>query len=122
MSEIDFILVYSKDLGPDAKAKSMVCAIEDAFHNDALGWMSCFPNMKNMSAKLNPEQDVCDNRGYTTNKHWVSGSNAVFSKIMMADDVQCRACNDTYDTFFLMEMDAVPIKRQLARPVRDRGQ
>ena len=40
--------------------------------------------MKNMSAKLNPEQDVSDNRGYTTNKHWVSGSNAVFSKIMMA--------------------------------------
>ena len=106
MSEIDFILVYSKDLETDAKAKSMVCAIEDAFHNDAFGWMSCFPNMKNMSAKLNPEQDVCDNRGYTTNKHWVSGSNAVFSKIMMA--MMEREFNDTYDIFFLMEMTPSP--------------
>ena len=52
MSEISFILVCSRDLETDAKAKSMVCAIEDAFHNDAFGWMSCFLNMKNMSAKL----------------------------------------------------------------------
>ena len=106
MSEIDFILVYSKDLETDAKAKSMVCAIEDAFHNDAFGWMSCFPNMKNMSAKLNPEQEVCDKRGYTTNKHWVSGSNAVFLKIMMA--MMEREFNDTYDIFFLMEMTPSP--------------
>lgn len=102
MSEIDFILVYSKDLETDAKAKSMVRAIEDAFHNDAFGWMSCFPNMRNMSAKLNPEQDVCG----TTNKHWVSGSNAVFSNIMMA--MMEREFNDTYDIFFLMEMTPSP--------------
>eukprot|EP00437_Effrenium_voratum_P061893 CAMPEP_0181495804 /NCGR_PEP_ID=MMETSP1110-20121109/52601_1 /TAXON_ID=174948 /ORGANISM="Symbiodinium sp., Strain CCMP421" /LENGTH=130 /DNA_ID=CAMNT_0023623509 /DNA_START=42 /DNA_END=431 /DNA_ORIENTATION=+ len=68
MSEIDLILVYSKDLEADAEAKSMVGAIEAAFHSDAFGWMSCFSNIKNMSANLNPEQDVYDNRGYTTNK------------------------------------------------------
>ena len=108
MSEIDLILVYSKDLETDAEAKEMVGAVENAFHNDAFGWMSCFSNIKNMSAKLNPEQDVYDNRGYTTNKHWVSGPNAVFSKIMMA--MMEGEFNDTYDIFFLMEMDAVPIK------------
>ncbi|CAE7929108.1 kz, partial [Symbiodinium sp. KB8] len=84
MSEIDLILVYSKDLEADAEAKSIVGAIEAAFHSDVYGWMSCFSNIKSMSANLNPEQDVYDNRGYTTNKHWVSGPNAVFSKIMMA--------------------------------------
>ncbi|CAE7245212.1 unnamed protein product [Symbiodinium natans] len=61
-----------------------------------------------MSAMLNPEQDVYDNRGYTTNKHWVSGPNAVFSKIMTA--MLEGEFMDMYDTFFLMEMDAVPIK------------
>ena len=61
-----------------------------------------------MSAMLNPEQDVYDNRGYTTNKQWVSGPNAVFSKIMT--EMFSAEPADMYDTFFLMEMDAVPIK------------
>jgi len=110
MSEIDLILVYSKDLEMDSAAKGLVSDIEVEFHSSPKGfdWMNCFTNIKNMSAKLNPEQDVYDNRGYTTNKHWVSGPNAVFSKIMMA--MMEGEFNDTYDIFFLMEMDAVPIK------------
>ena len=110
MSEIDLILVYSKDLEMDPDAKGLVSEIEAAFNMNPKGndWMNCFTNIKNMSAKLNPEQDVYDNRGYTTNKHWVSGPNAVFSKIMMA--MMEGEFNDTYDIFFLMEMDAVPIK------------
>ncbi|CAE7580080.1 unnamed protein product [Symbiodinium sp. CCMP2592] len=47
MSEID-LLVCNKDLETDAKAKSMVGAIKDAFRNGALGWMSCLANIKNM--------------------------------------------------------------------------
>ncbi|CAE7714386.1 unnamed protein product [Symbiodinium sp. CCMP2592] len=108
MSEIDLILVYSKDLEMDQDAKGLVSEIEMSFHSKEFNWMNCFTNIKNMSAKLNPEQDVYDNRGYTTNKHWVSGPNAVFSKIMMA--MMEGEFNDTYDIFFLMEMDAVPIK------------
>ena len=54
MSEIDLILVYSKDLEADAEAKSIVGAIEAAFHSDVYGWMSCFSNIKSMSANLKP--------------------------------------------------------------------
>ncbi|CAE7378917.1 unnamed protein product, partial [Symbiodinium necroappetens] len=71
-------------------------------------WMECFSAIKSMSAMLNPEQDVYDSNGYTTNKHWVSGPNHVFKKIL--DAMYMGEYMDMYDSFFLMEMDAVPIK------------
>ena len=107
-STIDFILVYSKDLETDPMAKGLVSSLTSDFDQKQFAWMTCFSTMKNMSAMLNPEHDVYDNRGYTTNKHWVSGPNAVFSKIMTA--MLEGEFMDMYDTFFLMEMDAVPIK------------
>ncbi|CAE7254144.1 unnamed protein product [Symbiodinium pilosum] len=71
-------------------------------------WMKCFSSIKSMSAMLNPEQDVYDSNGYTTNKHWVSGPNTVFKSIM--DAMYTGTYKGMYDAFFLMEMDAVPLK------------
>jgi len=107
-SEIDLILVYSKDLATDVMASQVVAELETTFMNNASAWVQCFRNIKNMSAKLNPEQDVYDSNGYTTNKHWVSGPNTVFKSIM--DALMTGPYMGMYDSFFLMEMDAVPIK------------
>ncbi|CAE7511393.1 unnamed protein product [Symbiodinium sp. KB8] len=112
-SEIDLILVYSKDLATDALASQVVAELETTFMNNASAWVQCFRGIKNMSAKLNPEQDVYDSNGYTTNKHWVSGPNTVFKSIM--DAMITGPYMGMYDSFFLMdlafgEMDAVPIK------------
>ena len=73
-----------------------------------------------MSAKLNPEHDVYDSNGYTTNKHWVSGGNpgrhsivestradwvsgpnTVFKSIM--DALMTGPYMGMYDSFFLMD-------------------
>ncbi|CAE7768454.1 unnamed protein product [Symbiodinium sp. CCMP2456] len=107
-SEIDLILVYSKDLATDVMASQVVAELETTFMNNASAWVQCFRSIKNMSAKLNPEQDVYDSNGYTTNKHWVSGPNTVFKSIM--DAMMTGPYMGMYDSFFLMEMDAVPIK------------
>ncbi|CAE7773559.1 unnamed protein product, partial [Symbiodinium necroappetens] len=123
MSDIDLILVYSKDLDSNPAALQVVMDLENGFQKymdmqnynssnvtsgTSYDWMKCFSRIHHMSAMLNPEQDVYDNRGYTTNKHWVSGPNAVFSKIVT--EMFSAEPADMYDTFFLMEMDAVPIK------------
>ncbi|CAE7037267.1 unnamed protein product [Symbiodinium natans] len=125
MSAIDLILVYSKDLMMNPMANKVVMDLMDGFkikmdmemynmtnvtnpNATMYDWMKCFSDIKYMSAGLNPEQDVYDSNGYTTNKHWVSGPNHVFKSIM--DAMFTGAYMDMYDSFFLMEMDAVPIK------------
>ncbi|OLP84323.1 hypothetical protein AK812_SmicGene34812 [Symbiodinium microadriaticum] len=123
MSAIDLILVYSKDLTGNSMANQVVMDMVNGFQmkmdmemygstNVTMGtmydWMECFSAIKSMSAMLNPEQDVYDSNGYTTNKHWVSGPNHVFKKIL--DAMYMGEYMDMYDSFFLMEMDAVPIK------------
>ncbi|CAE7257297.1 unnamed protein product, partial [Symbiodinium sp. CCMP2456] len=123
MSAIDLILVYSKDLSGNSMANEVVMDMVNGFQmkmdmemygstNVTMGtmydWMECFSAIKSMSAMLNPEQDVYDSNGYTTNKHWVSGPNHVFKKIL--DAMYMGEYMDMYDSFFLMEMDAVPIK------------
>ncbi|CAE7212679.1 unnamed protein product [Symbiodinium natans] len=125
MSAIDLILVYSKDLSMNAMANKVVMELVDGFkikmdmemynmtnvtnpNATMYDWMKCFSDIKYMSANLNPEQDVYDSNGYTTNKHWVSGPNHVFKSVM--DAMFTGAYMDMYDSFFLMEMDAVPIK------------
>ena len=122
-SMIDLILVYSKDLSKNMMAQQVVMDLEDGFkmkmdmdmynstnmtNGTMYSWMKCFSNIKHMSAMLNPEQDVYDSNGYTTNKHWVSGPNTVFKSIM--DAMYAGPYMNMYDSFFLMEMDAVPIK------------
>ncbi|CAE7037279.1 unnamed protein product [Symbiodinium natans] len=89
-------------------ASQVVSELETTFANNASAWVQCFGSIKNMSAKLNPEQDVYDSNGYTTNKHWVSGPNTVFKSIM--DAMFTGAYMDMYESFFLMEMDAMPVK------------
>ncbi|CAE7351799.1 unnamed protein product, partial [Symbiodinium pilosum] len=123
MSEIDLILVYSKDLSMNMMAHKAVMDLEDGFmmkmdmdmynmtnmtNGTMYDWMKCFSKITHMSAMLNPEQDVYDSNGYTTNKHWVSGPNTVFKSIM--DAMYMGDWKGMYDAFFLMEMDAVPIK------------
>ncbi|CAE7717815.1 unnamed protein product, partial [Symbiodinium pilosum] len=107
-SMIDLILVYSKDLSSNSMASEVVMDLETTFSNNASSWVNCFAEIKNMSAMLNPEQDVYDSNGYTTNKHWVSGPNSVFKSIV--DAMYTGPFKGMYDSFFLMEMDAVPIK------------
>ena len=123
MSMIDLILVYSKDLSKDMMAHQVVMDLEDGFkmkmdmdmygstnmtNGTMYNWMTCFSSIKHLSAMLNPEEDVYDSNGYTTNKHWVKGPNTVFKSIM--DAMYTGSYMNMYDSFFLMEMDAVPIK------------
>ncbi|CAE7369828.1 unnamed protein product, partial [Symbiodinium natans] len=111
---IDLVLVYSKDIEserymdatPD-NAHTVVATLSELFANKSLGWMSCFAEIKNMSVKLTPEEDQYDFHGYSMNKHWVQGPNTVFTNIMSA---MLTGDLSGYDSFFLMEMDAVPIK------------
>ena len=89
--------------------------------------------IKSMSAMLNPEQDVYDSNGYTTNKHWVSGC-GLRSRCYLHSCMTCMACAacdlpiagpnhvfknildamfkgaymDMYDSFFLMEWKGLP--------------
>ncbi|CAE7351814.1 unnamed protein product, partial [Symbiodinium pilosum] len=113
-----------KDLSKDMMAHQVVMDLEDGFkmkmdmdmynmtnmtNGTMYDWMKCFSKITSMSAMLNPEQDVYDSNGYTTNKHWVSGPNTVFKSIM--DAMYMGPYKGMYDSFFLMEMDAVPIKQ-----------
>ena len=106
-SMIDLILVYSKDLSQNSMANDVVMMLE-AKNETTHSWMKCFSSVKSMSAMLNPDEDVYDSNGYTTNKHWVRGPNTVFKSIM--DAMYTGTYMDMYDAFFLMEMDAVPLK------------
>ncbi|OLQ02897.1 hypothetical protein AK812_SmicGene14200 [Symbiodinium microadriaticum] len=124
MSAIDLILVYSKDLASNSMAneaglgnrfvgyrgsRDFEQVVMDIVNGFQMKMDMDAQAIKSMSAMLNPEQDVYDSNGYTTNKHWVSGCpNHVFKNIL--DAMFKGAYMDMYDSFFLMEMDAVPIK------------
>jgi len=106
-SMVDLILVYSKDLAMDSHANSTVMALEDAFNTGMYNWSHCFSGIRNFSAKLSPEEDMYDDQGYVSNKHWVKGPNTVFKSILEA--FFYGEYMGEYSNFFLMEMDAVPI-------------
>ena len=105
-SQIDLILVYSKDIGMHLPAKAAVEAYEASFAQGK-SWTGCFAGIKNMSARLVEEEDQYDEQGYAMNKHWVTGPNMVFMRSMEAfytgDFV------GEYSTIFWMEIDAVPV-------------
>ncbi|CAE7476983.1 unnamed protein product [Symbiodinium sp. CCMP2592] len=105
-SNVDLILVYSKDLATDGIATAAVQSYESGFAQNE-HWTGCFGGIKNFSAKLSPEEDHYDDQGYATNRHWVSGPNMIFKHIVEA--MFTGAFAGEYDSFFWMEMDAVPV-------------
>ncbi|CAE7194110.1 unnamed protein product [Symbiodinium sp. CCMP2592] len=106
-STVDLILVYSKDLATDSTATAAVQSYESGFAQNE-HWTGCFGGIKNFSAKLAPEEDHYDDQGYAMNRHWVSGPNMVFQHVVEA--MFTGAFAGEYDSFFWMEMDAVPVK------------
>ncbi|CAE7906190.1 unnamed protein product, partial [Symbiodinium necroappetens] len=105
-SNVDLILAYSKDLAADSTAKAAVQSYETGFAQSE-HWTRCFAGIKNFSAMLAPEEDQYDEQGYAMNKHWVSGPNMIFKHVVEA--MFTGAFAGEYDSFFWMEMDAVPV-------------
>ena len=105
-SQVDMILVYSKDIGTNAQARAAVEAYEASFAQGQ-NWTGCFAGIKNMSTGLMAEEDQYDEQGYATNRHWVTGPNMVFMRSTEA--FYTGAFLGEYSSIFWMEMDAVPV-------------
>ena len=107
--EVDLFLCFSQTLSSDPAVQAPVEAILEEFASGLAVWHSCIRNVYAISAGLLPSQDRYITNG-NNGTNTAEGPNLQFVRI--AEGFLAGTWGrGSYDSFMLMEMDTVPIKR-----------